>query len=86
TVVPATHDASEFDVALTAFASVGAKRLSVTRLDEAPFIGRILAASCRARTPIAYVSKGPRIPDDLGRPSVDAILNAVLGTEMVASL
>ena len=36
--------------------------------------------------PIGYVSQGPRIPDDLIRPSLDALLNAVLSTEVVASL
>ena len=86
TVVPATYGSQDFDTALSAFALVGAKRLSVTRLDEAPYVGRVLAAASRARVPIGYVSQGPRIPDDLVRPSLDALLNAVLSTEVVASL
>ncbi len=86
TVVPATYGSQDFDTALSAFAFVGAKRLSVTRLDEAPYVGRVLAAAGRAKVPIGYVSQGPRIPDDLIRPSLDALLNAVLSTEVVASL
>ncbi len=86
TVVPATYALQEFDTALSAFGFIGAKRLSVTRLDEAPYVGRVLAAAGRARVPIGYVSQGPRIPDDLIRPSLDALLNAVLNTEVVVPL
>ena len=85
-VVPASYGAQDFDTALSAFSAIGAKRLSVTRLDEAPYVGRILAAAGRAKLAIGYVSQGPRIPDDLVRPSMDALLNAVLSTEVVASL
>ena len=86
TVVPATYGSQDFDTALSAFGCIGAKRLSVTRLDEAPYVGRVLAAAGRAKVPIGYVSQGPRIPDDLVRPSLDALLNAVLSTEVIASL
>ena len=85
-VVPATYSARDFDTALSAFGALGAKRLSVTRLDEAPYVGRVLAAAGRANVPIGYVSQGSRIPDDLVRPSLDALLNAVLSTEVTASL
>lgn len=86
TVVPATFAPRDFDTALSAFGAIGAKRLSVTHLDEAPYVGRVLAAAGRASVAIGYVSQGPRIPDDLVRPSLDALLNAVLSTEVVASL
>ncbi len=86
TVVPATYGVQDFDTALAAFGSIGAKRLSVTRLDEAPYVGRVLAAASRGQVAIGYFSQGPRIPDDLVRPSIDALLNAVLGTEVIAPL
>ena len=86
TVIPATYGAQDFDAALSAFSTVGAKRLSVTRLDESPYVGRILAAASRAGVPIAYVSQGPRIPDDLVRPSLDALLNEIFSTEVSVSI
>lgn len=81
TVVPATHSSRDFAQALSAFFSVGANRLAVTRLDEGPFIGRVLAAAHRANAPISYFSQGPRIPDDLLRPGVEALVDAVLEPE-----
>lgn len=80
-VVPACHGARDFAQSLSAFSTVGANRLAVTRLDEAPFVGRVIAAARTARMPISYLSQGPRIPDDLVRPGVDALLDAVLRPE-----
>ena len=67
TVIPASVSAEDFDTTLSAFSWAGAKRLSVTKLDESPYVGRFMAAAARARVPIGYVSRGPRIPDDLVR-------------------
>lgn len=80
-VVPASHSLEDFAVATSAFSLVGAKRLAVTRLDEAPVVGRVLAASSAARMPISYVSQGPRIPDDLVRPALESLLDAALNSE-----
>lgn len=80
-VVPACHSSRDFAQSLSAFSTVGANRLAVTRLDEAPFVGRVIAAARTARMPISYLSQGPRIPDDLVRPGVDALLDAVLRPE-----
>lgn len=80
-VVPASHSLEDFAVATSAFGLVGAKRLAVTRLDEAPVVGRVLAASSAARMPISYVSQGPRIPDDLVRPALESLLDAALSSE-----
>ncbi len=80
-VVPACHSSRDFAQSLSAFSTVGANRLAVTRLDEAPFVGRVIAAARIARMPISYLSQGPRIPDDLVRPGVDALLDAVLRPE-----
>jgi hypothetical protein len=76
-VVPATHGIQDVEAAIDAFTHVGATRISVTRLDEAPFVGRVLAAAARSQLPIGYLSRGTRIPDDLVRPRLDTLLNAV---------
>jgi flagellar biosynthesis GTPase FlhF len=47
-------------------------------LDEAPFPGRVLAASAKTGVPIGYLSLGPRIPDDLARPGLDGLVDSVL--------
>lgn len=85
TVVPACHSSRDFAHALSAFSTVGANRLAVTRLDEAPFVGRVIAAAKNSRMPISYLSQGPRIPDDLVRPGVDSLLDAVLRPERISA-
>jgi len=76
-VVPATYGVQDLENAIDSFTNVGATRISVTRLDEAPFVGRVVAAAERSQLPIGYLSRGTRIPDDLIRPKVDSLLNAV---------
>ena len=77
TVVPATYGVQDLETAIESFSNVGATRISVTRLDEAPFVGRVVSAAERSQLPIGYLSRGTRIPDDLIRPKVDSLLNAV---------
>lgn len=84
-VVPASYSLQDFGTATRAFGFVGAKRLSVTRLDEAPFVGRVLAAATAACWPIGYISQGPRIPDDLVRPGLESLLDAVFRREALGS-
>ena len=66
------------DQALAGLSPAGANRLSMTRLDEAPYLGRVAAASARSGLWVGYLSEGPRIPDDLLRPTLDGLLDAVL--------
>ncbi|NJK88859.1 MAG: hypothetical protein HC923_05270 [Myxococcales bacterium] len=80
-VIPATHASEDFGRQLTAFASFPRIRMSVTRLDEAPYPGRILAASSSTGVPVGYLSLGPRIPDDLSRPGLEGLVDAVLRAE-----
>jgi len=77
-VIPASHGIDDFTRTLHAFSACPRLRLSVTRLDEAPFPGRILAASAKTGVPVGYLSLGPRIPDDLARPGLEGLVDAVL--------
>lgn len=76
-VVPASQHVTDLAVALQSFILAGATRLSMTKLDEAPYIGRVLAAASRSRMPIGYLSRGPRIPDDLEQPVLSALIHEV---------
>lgn len=77
-VVPASHSSEDFARILGAFSCFPRVRLSVTRLDEAPYPGRVLAASAKTGVPVGYLSLGPRIPDDLARPGLDGLIDSVL--------
>ncbi len=86
TVVPASYSDQDFARALNAFSWIGANRLSVTRLDEAPFVGRVMSAAAKGGIPIGYLSLGPRIPDDLARPGLDSLIDSVLRPEGALAL
>lgn len=51
--------------AVKAFASFGTRALLLTRLDEAVSLGGTLSALATSGLPVAYVSSGQRIPEDL---------------------
>jgi flagellar biosynthesis protein FlhF len=51
--------------ALRVFAAVSPEALLVTKLDEAAALGGILSLAIRHHLPIAYLSDGQRVPEDL---------------------
>lgn len=51
--------------AMRAFAAFGTRALMLTRLDEAVSLGGTLSALATSGLPVAYVSGGQRIPEDL---------------------
>nr|PZN69844.1 MAG: hypothetical protein DIU62_01480 [Pseudomonadota bacterium] len=51
--------------AVRAFAAFGTRALLLTRLDEAVSLGGTLSALATTGLPVAYVSSGQRIPEDL---------------------
>lgn len=51
--------------AMRAFAAFGTRALLLTRLDEAVSLGGTLSALATTGLPVAYVSSGQRIPEDL---------------------
>jgi flagellar biosynthesis protein FlhF len=70
-------------------AALGGERIAacvLTKLDEAASLGGALSALIRARLPVAYVSEGRRVPDDLrvARP-LDLVSTAVLLAEKLGA-
>ena len=51
--------------ALNVFQSASPEALIVTKLDEAAALGGVLSLAIRAALPIAYLSDGQRVPEDL---------------------
>jgi flagellar biosynthesis GTPase FlhF len=82
-VVPATRSVHDFQISLEAFSLVGASRFCATRLDEAPYLGRVLTAAFRTGMPISYLSSGTRIPEDLLRPNLKNLVRSVFDREQL---
>jgi flagellar biosynthesis protein FlhF len=64
-VLPANSQAGALDETVKRFAPVSPGCCVLTKLDEAASLGGVLSVLARARLPVAYVSEGQRIPEDL---------------------
>jgi flagellar biosynthesis protein FlhF len=64
-VLPANSQAGALEETVKRFAAVNPGCCVLTKLDEAASLGGVLSVLARARLPVAYVSEGQRIPEDL---------------------
>jgi flagellar biosynthesis protein FlhF len=64
-VLPASAQAAVIEAALTQFAPVAPTCCALTRVDEALSLGGALGALASAGLPVAWVSEGPLVPEDL---------------------
>ncbi len=64
-VLAASSQAGAIEQTLQRFASIAPASCVLTKLDEAASLGGVLSAVTRARLPIAYVSEGQRVAEDL---------------------
>lgn len=64
-VLSASAQAATVEETVEKFSAAPLSCCLVTKLDEAASLGGLLSALVRARLPIAYVSEGQRIPEDL---------------------
>jgi flagellar biosynthesis protein FlhF len=51
----------------------------ITKLDETKYRGSILNLSWYSQKPLAYVTTGQTVPDDIEIVNVEAIANQILG-------
>ena len=68
-VVPASMRLEDQLASVGPWKSAGADRLLVTKLDEATGLGGLVDLSEQSGLPLSWVGTGPRIPDDLRRPT-----------------
>lgn len=64
-VLPANTQAGAIDEAVRRFAPANPACCLLTKMDEAASLGGVLSVVIRARLPVAYVSGGQRVPEDL---------------------
>ncbi len=64
-VLPANMQAGAMDEAVKRFAPANPSCCLITKMDEAASLGGLLSVLIRTRLPVAYVSGGQRVPEDL---------------------
>ena len=77
TVIAANQQGAAIEQAMTRFGQ-GAAACILTKLDEAPQPGAALDSLIRHRMPLAYVSGGQRVPEDLHAPSATYLIDRAL--------
>jgi len=64
-VLPATSQRSDLEELVDAFADMHVQGCILTKLDETTSLGGVLSVMAKHHLPIAYVSEGQRVPEDL---------------------
>ena len=76
-VISASQQGAAIEQAMTRFGQ-GAAACILTKLDEAPQLGAPLDSLIRHRLPLAYLSGGQRVPEDLHAPSASYLIDRAL--------
>ncbi|HMA10597.1 MAG TPA: flagellar biosynthesis protein FlhF, partial [Steroidobacteraceae bacterium] len=76
-VISAGQQGAAIEQAMLRFGQ-GAAACVLTKLDEAPLLGAPLDSLIRHRLPLAYVSGGQRVPEDLHRPNAAYLVDRAL--------
>lgn len=74
-VVAATSQLAGLEETINAFRSIDLDGSIITKLDETTSIGPAISAMIEKRLPLAYVSDGQRVPEDLHLARVDKLIN-----------
>lgn len=87
-VIPATIQAKVLKTILSEFSVFNPKFCMLSKIDEGADIGQILSVLIRSKLPIAYLTDGQRVPEDLHKISkqllLDGLANQASGTQINA--
>jgi flagellar biosynthesis protein FlhF len=83
-VISASQQGAAIEQAMTRFGQ-GAAACILTKLDEAPQLGAPLDSLIRHRLPLAYLSGGQRVPEDLHAPSASYLIDRALKGGLLAT-
>jgi len=75
-VLAATSQLSGLEETINVFRGINLDGCILTKLDEATSIGPALSAIIEQKLPLAYVSDGQRVPEDLHLARIDKLINS----------
>lgn len=79
--VSATSQAKAMQTAYTQYIQADIDGCLITKLDEAVSLGEAMSFTVEKRLPVAYISDGQRIPDDIYPVDVDDLVDRALNCE-----
>lgn len=81
-VLAATSQSQVLKAAYHSYKRCGLAGCILTKLDEAASMGEVLALAIGQHLPVAYVTDGPRIPDDLQVPRSHQLVSRAVGLQV----
>ena len=84
-VLSATSQGSDLDDQFTRFAAADPSAVILTKLDEATRVGAALSAVIRRGVPLAYVTDGQRVPEDLAAARADQLVLRAMAASRVSA-
>ncbi|MBU5454795.1 flagellar biosynthesis protein FlhF [Caproiciproducens sp. MSJ-32] len=82
-VISGTTKNRDIDVILDGYRELNYERLIITKLDETIAYGCIYNIARKSEKPIAYITTGQNVPDDIKCPSFDEVEKLILGEESI---
>lgn len=83
-VIPANTQEGIIADTLQAFAAIQLEGSIITKLDESSAMGPVLSGLIRHKLPIAYISQGQKVPEDLERARISHFVNHINRAHLVA--
>ena len=80
-VLAATSQSQVLKAAYHSYKRCGLSGCILTKLDEATSLGEVLGLAISQRLPVAYLTDGPRIPDDLQVPRSHQLVSRAVGLQ-----
>jgi flagellar biosynthesis protein FlhF len=78
-VLSAASGAREIRAAAKRFIAYRAQRTIISKLDESDGPGSILSAAAETKLPIACITDGQRVPEDIHPATGQALVDRILG-------
>ena len=85
-VIPATAQESVVEETIDAYSGVQLTGAIMTKVDEVSSIGPAISGFIRNKLPIALMSSGQRIPEDLHSPPVEYFVNKLVEAYLIPSV
>lgn len=82
-VLSVTTKEKDIEAIIDSYSSVNFENVILTKVDETTTYGTILNIIDYAKKPIAYITTGQNVPDDILKPSKDELIRILLGVESI---
>jgi len=82
-VISGTTKNRDIDTILNGYSELNYEKLIITKLDETSTYGSIYNISKKSSKPIAYITTGQNVPDDIKSPSFEEIEKLILGEDNI---